>query len=348
MFESVMWKYMKEEKDLLLKTFNTKLEILDMEALYIVAHGSSYNAASAIAPFLSKWAKIRVYVYTLSAFINNCISIQYEKKETTCVMGISQTGTSRGVLEAIESIRPEGFKILSITNEKDSPIEKISDCTYYLQVNEEESNAKTKGYSATLVVLLAMSIQMAFEKKQISIDTLNELMDEIKNQIQDIPDCIENTIQWCLKNNYGKNMNNIYVIGNGMNFATAMEGQLKLMETQCIPTMFSDIIEFSHGMHRSLNEESFVLLINDGTNEDLMNKTFDYCKTKKYNICMIDTKNHTDDQIINVKDYKHTHSILLITSVIQAISAFVPENNGTDPNRDANNDYTDWMETRVL
>ncbi len=51
---------------------------------------------------------------------------------------------------------------------------------------------------------------------------------------------------------------------------------------------------------------------------------------------------------INVKDYKHTHSILLITSVIQAISAFVPENNGTDPNRDANNDYTDWMETRVL
>ena len=26
MFESVMWKYMKEEKDLLLKTFNTKLE----------------------------------------------------------------------------------------------------------------------------------------------------------------------------------------------------------------------------------------------------------------------------------------------------------------------------------
>ena len=30
MFESVMWKYMKEEKDLLLKTFNTKLEILDI------------------------------------------------------------------------------------------------------------------------------------------------------------------------------------------------------------------------------------------------------------------------------------------------------------------------------
>ena len=52
MFESVMWKYMKEEKDLLLKTFNTKLEILDMEALYIVAHGSSYNASSANAPFL--------------------------------------------------------------------------------------------------------------------------------------------------------------------------------------------------------------------------------------------------------------------------------------------------------
>ena len=113
----------------------------------------------------------------------------------------------------------------------------------------------------------------------------------------------------------------------------------------------------NHCLGQEYNEELELMEINymvefinhfDKDTKYYLNKTFDYCKTKKYNICMIDTKNHTDDQIINVKDYKHTHSILLITSVIQAISAFVPENNGTDPNRDANNDYTDWMETRVL
>ncbi len=38
----------------------------------------------------------------------------------------------------------------------------------------------------------------------------------------------------------------------------AQEGQLKLMETMCIPTMFNDIGEFSHGMHRSIERGSSV------------------------------------------------------------------------------------------
>ena len=42
-----------------------------------------------------------------------------------------------------------------------------------------------------------------------------------------------------------------------------------------------------------------------------------------------------------------TSSILTMTAALQAISAFVPEHNGMDPNRDANNDYTDFVSTRV-
>ena len=80
MFESIMWKYMKEEKDLLLELLNQDYKELDLDALYIVAHGSSYNAASAVAPFISKYASIRVYVYTPSSFKYNARSIDFENK----------------------------------------------------------------------------------------------------------------------------------------------------------------------------------------------------------------------------------------------------------------------------
>ena len=62
-------------------------------------------------------------------------------------------------------------------------------------------------------------------------------------------------------------MESLYVIGNGMHFGTAMEGQLKMMETQCIPSMFNDLGEFSHGMHRALTIDSNVILINTEAEE---------------------------------------------------------------------------------
>lgn len=353
MFESIMWTYMKEEKSLLsnlIKNNNIKdsiSKVKDVEAIYLVAHGSSYNASNAIAPFISKLTGIRTYVYTPSGFLNNAVSINFENTEKTWVLGISQTGTSRGVLEAVDFAHKKGFKVLGITNVKDSPMDEKSDITLYLQCGEEESNAKTKGYSSTLLLLMLLAIELACVMNVITSEKVEELYSEIKSQVNELDEVIDKTIKWCSEREYGKNMGNIYVVGNGMNFATAMEGQLKLMETRCIPTMFNDIEEFSHGMHRSLNENSYVMLLNCDVNSELMMKTYEYLKMKKINVVMISAEEEKDDCIINVTKYKNTNSIFLITSVIQAISAYVPELNGQDPNRNANNEYTDWMNTRV-
>ena len=54
-----------------------------------------------------------------------------------------------------------------------------------------------------------------------------------------------------------------------------------------------------------------------------------------------------DANVINVGKVNCVDNVLSITAAIQVISAFVPELNGMDPNRDANNDYTDCVSTRV-
>lgn len=354
MYKSIMWTYMKEEKGLLSKLLDNKdvyervENFKNVEALYIVAHGSSYNAASAIAPFISKLCPVRTYVYTPSSFENNAISLFHENRNTTWVMGISQTGTSRGVLEALRPAKEEGFKIAGITNEKDSPIDAMSDVTFYLNCGEEDSNAKTKGYSSTLLMLMKIAIALGVKKGSISEEKENSLLKEIKEEIETLDEVQKNAKNWCETHTYGKDMEHLYVIGNGMNYATAMEGMLKLMETMCIPTMFSDIKEFSHGMHRSVKNHSFVMLLQSGVDREDTIKTFSFFKEKGVNVLIINAGEQMEgEHVINVGKTNSVDNVLSITSVIQIISAYVPELNGFDPNREANNDYTDCVSTRV-
>lgn len=79
-----------------------------------------------------------------------------------------------------------------------------------------------------------------------------------------------------------------------------------------------------------------------------MEKTFEYLHHKNIHVVMINAENEINDgDVINVGKYDYTSSVLVITAAIQAISAYVPEINGQDPNRNANDEYTDWMETRI-
>lgn len=354
MKKSIMWDYIREEQAILnnliqdqyIKKVSESLH--KMEALYIVCHGSSYNAATAIAGFMTRMSGIRIYVYTPSNFMYNCASIDRENPQHTWVMAISQTGTSRGVIEAGQAAIEKGFHVIAITNIKQSPIDKMAHETLYFQCGEEESNAKTKGYSCTLTLLMLMAIYIGVKNQQISIDKQQSVLNEILSSIEQFDEMLPRVVSWCEKLAYGKNMKELYVVGNGMNFGTAMEGQLKLMETMCIPTMFNDIEEFSHGMHRALHNNSHVILINTEVDRELMNQTYGYLKDHQIPVLMLDTLASQDDtNRLAVKNMPNTQSVLLMTYIIQILSVQVPEFNGLDPNRIANDDYTNCVTTRI-
>lgn len=354
MYESIMWTYIREEQKLLpelLKSDEVRAVVkplASVEALYFVAHGSSYNAANAIAPLIARLTKLRVYVYTPSQVLHNEIPLFSEEAEKACVCAISQTGTSRGVLEALELIGQEKYAVIGITDVKDSPLEQRSKLVIHLNCHGEDSNAKTKGYSSTLLVLCKFAIELALQKGIMEQTQAEELYQELENELGELGATAEKVHQWCRENDYGKTMSHLYVVGNGINYATAMEGQLKLMETVCIPTMYSNIEEFSHGMHRSLKEDSHVLLIDTKEGYELTQKTYEYLRSKHINVLMLSNQAKSRDaEVICLPEYPMTDSVFLITEAIQIISAFVPELQGDDPNRCANDDYTKYVETRV-
>ena len=350
--KSIMWKYINEEHDLLQRQLASfRGAILDpaIDTIYIVAHGSSYNAGVSLAAYISRLCNADVSVNTPDNFIAN-LDNSRKHAGRTAVIGISQTGTSHGVIKAVEQAK-EYFHIVTITNVPDSPMDRLADQTVFLNCGEEDSNAKTKGYSSTLLTLMLLAIENGCHRGVISQADKEKRVENLKREIDQIPIVTAAAYDWCEKSGFGKGMGNVYVLGSGINFGTALEGQLKLMETMCIPTMFNDILEFSHGMHRSINRDSHVILINAGSeySRELFVRTCDYLKGKTDHCIMINVADDavSDPGVLNVPWFRDDDSLLLTVLIIQILSVYIPELNGLDPNRDANNDYTEVAETRI-
>ncbi len=352
---SIMWKYIDQEPQVLAgilqdTAMDKALDALGpgLEAIYFVAHGSSYNAATAAASFIGRQSGLRTYAYTPANFLYNCQALAQEERAKALVVAISQTGTSRGVIQALERAKEMGFETLGLTDVAGSPIHVKSDTTIFLGCGEEDSNAKTKGYSATLLQLLRLGIKLGLGRKVISQGQYQGVCNELQGQIEALAGLRDKILAWCQAGDLAGRVKDLYVLGYGMNFGTAMEGQLKLMETMCMPTMFNDLEEFSHGMHRAIQGDSTVLLLRTPhTLSPLALDTYRYLQGKAGRVLLIDATGEAPEGALNLPWYPETESLLLITLAIQILSVWLPEQNGLDPNRDANNDYTDFVHTRI-
>ena len=349
---SIMWKYIDEEPSCIEKLLNSKevldaaANVIDYDALYFVAHGSSYNAAITVHDFFSRVTGKRAYAYTPSSFINSCFSLNVEKKPL--VVAISETGTSRGLIEAVEHAEKEKISVLSITDTANSPIEKLGTYVLHMQCGKEDSNAKTKGYTNTLVALILLATEIGYKLGKISDTDKTEIRNEIAGCANQIPSLKNLVLSRMKELNFGRNLTCLYVLGSGMNYGTAMEGQLKMMETMCVPTAFNDIGEFSHGMHRSVSNKIDSIVIDTGTDHIDAIKAWNFlCDAGRSSILITSDDSYSGNNVINISRCKFTNSVLLTTLVIQVISVFTPENNGLDPNRPSHNELTETMETRV-
>lgn len=354
---SIMWKYILEEPDVLVKLIEaedirlfTAKNGKRLESIYFVAHGSSYNAAVTISDFMMKYGGVRVYIYTPANFEYNASAVWKEERERTLLAAISQTGTSSGVIEVLRLAKKKKIATLGITGEENSILAKEADDVLSIKCGREESNAKTKGYSATLLLLLLMALGIGREKDIIKEVFEKEVLQELRGQIVEIPKTVERICSWCERNITGKKMRELYVLGYGMNFGTALEGQLKLMETMCIPAMFNDIIEFSHGMHRAITRDSAVFLLQTRHPlQKLSEDTLVYLKGITDFVVMLDAGSEFSEgeSRLCLSEYPLTQSILILTLAIQVLAVWIPEQEGKDPNRDANNDFTDIVHTRI-
>jgi glucosamine--fructose-6-phosphate aminotransferase (isomerizing) len=151
------------------------------------------------------------------------------------VIGISQSGESKDVLEVVRRARELGARTLSITNEETSSLARIAGSHLWLRAGSEQSVAATKTYTAELLTLYLLVAALDGAEQPDPATT------QLPQQARRV---LETGWEGVSRYRYADYMT---TVSRGYNFATAKEAALKLMETTYVVAEAFSAADLRHG-----------------------------------------------------------------------------------------------------
>ncbi len=150
------------------------------------------------------------------------------------VIGISQSGESKDVLETVRRADELGARTVTVTNDEGSSMAGAARHHFFLNAGREESVAATKTYTAELLVLYLLIRALKGE----------DLGDGVCN----LPDQAQRILEaeWRGTGRY-RYAEHLVVTSRGYNLATAQEAALKLMETTYVVAEAFSAADLHHG-----------------------------------------------------------------------------------------------------
>lgn len=244
----------------------TEEEIQGIRRIQMVACGSAYHVCMSAKYVLERMTRIPVDVDLASEFRYRDPVLE----EHTLVVVISQSGETADSLAALREAKARGFKVLGIVNVVGSSIAREADSVFYTWAGPEISVATTKAYSTQLAAVYLIGIYfakvrgcMTEQEYETYIQELQKLPDKIQRILEE-----KERIQWFA--NKFSHSHDIFFLGRGLDYATALEGSLKLKEVSYIHSEAYAAGELKHGTI-SLIEEG-VLTVGIATQGDLFEK----------------------------------------------------------------------------
>jgi glutamine---fructose-6-phosphate transaminase (isomerizing) len=191
------------------------------EAVRLVGHGSSDNAASyGVYAFglLPGWTAFRDSI-SLSTYYDASVDVS-----RSLVLALSQSGRTPDVLEYVERARSRGAFTVALTNDAASELGRAADAVLPLEAGPEQAVAATKTYTnqlAALALLAAAAAGRGAEFREALRQTVPLLEDAVASLEPKVPAV---AVPFAF-------VGRMFVIGRGLEFATAREVALKLTET---------------------------------------------------------------------------------------------------------------------
>ena len=238
----------------------------DVEAVTIVACGTSFYAASVARYWIEGLADIPCQVEIASEFRYR----QVARAKKSLFVTLSQSGETADTLAALRKAKESGFlATLTFCNVATSSIVRESDFSFMLHAGTEVGVASTKAFTAQLVDLLLLAILLGRRnadnpgKEQQIVEALHNLPSLIES-ILCLYDAIASEAERFIVNNYS------LFLGRGSLFPIAMEGALKLKEISYIHAEGYAAGELKHGPLALVDEKMPVVAV--APNDELLEK----------------------------------------------------------------------------
>jgi glucosamine--fructose-6-phosphate aminotransferase (isomerizing) len=212
--------------------------------LFLVACGTSYHACLTASYMFSKMAFLSTHPVFASEFIEQ---IGKSVNIDSTILVLSQSGETTDTLAAVDYARLHAATILGLTNVVGSTLTRVSRSYICQQAGPEIGVAATKTFTAQLSVLAQLALMLAEKRGKLS----HVEMENYKEKLRQIPDVVERVIrtqEGKVKQIARKYRDKPYFFfGRGISSAIALEGTLKLMETNYLPAMNITIPETEQG-----------------------------------------------------------------------------------------------------
>ena len=233
----------------------TEEYLREIGSICIVACGSAWHVGMAAQYVLEDLAEIPVRVELASEY-------RYRKLltgEDSLTIIISQSGETADSLAALREAKAHGGRTLAIVNVVGSTIAREADNVLYTLAGPEIAVATTKAYSAQLMAVYALAVQLAAVRGKITeeqvagfIEELNAIPDKMIRVLED-----KERIQWfAAKFAMAKD---IFFIGRGLDYAICLEGSLKMKEISYIHSEAYAAGEMKHGTISLVEDNTLVI-----------------------------------------------------------------------------------------
>ena len=221
----------------------TKEFLLTINKMYIVACGTAMHAGLSGKSAIEKLCNIPVTVDIASEFRYRNPIID---KNTLCIY-ISQSGETADTIAALKLAKSKGATTLAISNVIGSSITREADYCIYTHAGPEIAVASTKAYTSQVVLLDILAVYFA----EILGTTPILQLQNIKKEILALPAKIDEALKCSDRIKTFANKiyqeKDIFFLGRGADYNTALEGSLKLKEISYIHSEAYAAGELKHG-----------------------------------------------------------------------------------------------------
>lgn len=304
--------------------------------IYIVACGTAMHAGLSGKSVIERLCHIPVTIDIASEFRYRNPIID---KNTLCIF-ISQSGETADTIAALKLSKAHGATTLAISNVIGSSITREADYSIYTHAGPEIAVASTKAYTSQVVLLNILAVYFA---EVLESTPILELKD-IKSEILALPSKIENALKSSTRiENFAKNIyqeKDVFFLGRGVDYNTALEGSLKLKEISYIHSEAYAAGELKHGPIALI--ENGITVISIITDSNLVEKTISNIQevitrgAKTLVITNQELPSNNIDTVITVPNTNILLSPILSIVPLQLLAYYISKEKGLDVDKPRN------------
>lgn len=291
---------------------------------YVLGCGTSYFAALTATYIFSTVAKrhINAQIGSEFAYVEDFI------KPKSLVIPLSQSGETIDILVSVKRAKEKGAKILAVTNVLGSTIYREADARLLLNAGPEKCVLATKSFTSKIALLFLMAHSLA--------GTYKKGTEDIENAANEVSKLIKNPQLKKLARKL-KDKRDIFVLGRGISYPTALESALKIKEVTYIHAEGFAGGELKHGVMALIEKGVPVIVFNpdDETYHDTLSSAYEVKARGAYVIGISSKPNDVYDEFIEVKNCNGA-TVIPNVVVAQLLGYYLALAKGTDPDKPRN------------